>query len=160
MLDRAALGLTPPEAAATGLYVLRQPQGEPDVVIVLQESAVTYAFIQETLPLLAQEGIDALVYYVASAELFDLLPEDEQHRLYGDEHAHRAIGITGFTLPTMYRWVRSEEGLAASLHPFRNGHFLGSGQGEMVLREAGLDGAGQCAAIKAYVAARAHAARD
>jgi len=57
----------------------------------------------------------------------------------------------------MYRWVRSEEGLAASLHPFRHGHFLGSGQGEMVLREAGLDGAGQCAAIKEYVAARAAA---
>ncbi len=152
VLDREALGLAPPEAAASGLYVLRRPQGEPDVVVVLQESAVTYAFVQEALPLLAQEGIDALVYYVASAELFDLLPEDEQHRLYGDEHARRAIGITGFTLPTMHRWVRSEEGLAASLHPFRNGHFLGSGQGEVVLREAGLDGAGQFAAIKDYVA--------
>jgi transketolase len=154
VLDRAALGLAPQGAAASGLYVLRQPQGEPDVVVVLQESAVTYAFVQETLPQLAEEGIDALVYYVASAELFDLLPEDEQHRLYGDEHARRAIGITGFTLPTMYRWVRSEEGLAATLHPFRNGHFLGSGQGEVVLREAGLDGAGQYAAIKDYIAAR------
>jgi transketolase len=155
VLDREALGLAPPEAAASGLYVLRQPQGQPDVVVVLQESAVAYAFVQETLPLLAREGIDALVYYVASAELFDLLPAEEQRRLYGDEHARRAIGITGFTLPTMFRWVRSEEGLAATLHPFRNGHFLGSGQGEVVLREAGLDGAGQCAAIKAYVAARA-----
>jgi len=139
--------------------VLRRPQGEPDVVVVLQESAVTYAFVQEALPLLAQEGIDALVYYVASAELFDLLPEDERHRLYGDEQARRAIGITGFTLPTLYRWVRSEEGLAASLHPFRNGHFLGSGQGEVVLREAGLDGAGQFAAIRDFVARRARASR-
>ncbi len=159
VLDREALGLAPPEAAASGLYVLRQPQGEPDVVVVLQESAVAYAFVQETLPLLAREGIDALVYYVASAELFDLLPAEEQRRLYGDEHASRAIGITGFTLPTMFRWVRSEEGLAATLHPFRNGHFLGSGQGEVVLREAGLDGAGQCAAIKEYVAARARDSR-
>jgi transketolase len=159
VLDREALGLAPPEAAAGGLYVLRQPQGEPDVVIVLQESAVAYAFVQETLPLLAQEGIDALVYYVASAELFDLLPEEEQHRLYGDEQARRAIGITGFTLPTMHRWVRSEEGLAATLHPFSKGHFLGSGQGEVVLREAGLDGAGQYEAIKGYVAARARASR-
>jgi len=159
VLDRAALGLAPPEAAASGLYVLRQPHGEPDVVVVLQESAVAYAFIQETLPLLAREGIDALVYYVASAELFDLLPAGEQRRLYGDEPARRAIGITGFTLPTMFRWIRSEEGLAATLHPFRKGHFLGSGQGEVVLREAGLDGAGQCAAIKDYVAARARAAR-
>jgi transketolase len=159
VLDREALGLAPPEAAASGLYVLRQPQGEPDVVVVLQESAVAYAFIREALPLLAREGIDALVFYVASAELFDLLPEEEQHRLYGDRHARRAIGITGFTLPTMHRWVRSEEGLAASLHPFRKGHFLGSGQGEVVLREAGLDGAGQFTAIKDYVAARARASR-
>ena len=159
VLDREALGLAPPEAAASGLYVLRQPQGEPDVVVVLQESAVAYAFVQETLPLLAREGIDALVYYVASAELFDLLPEEEQHRLYGDEQARRAIGITGFTLPTMHRWVRSEEGLAATLHPFGKGHFLGSGQGEVVLREAGLDGAGQYEAIKGYVAARARASR-
>jgi len=111
------------------------------------------------LPLLAHEGIDALVYYVASAELFDLLPEDERRRLYGDEQACRAIGITGFTLPTLYRWVRSEEGLAASLHPFRKGHFLGSGPGGVVLREAGLDGAAQCAAIKDFVAAQARAAR-
>jgi len=128
-------------------------------VVVLQESAVAYAFIREALPLLAREGIDALVFYVASAELFDLLPEEVQHRLYGDQHARRAIGITGFTLPTMHRWVRSEEGLAASLHPFRKGHFLGSGQGEVVLREAGLDGAGQFTAIKDYVAARARASR-
>ena len=87
------------------------------------------------------------------------MPEDEQHRLFGDEHARQAIGVTGFTLPTMYRWVRSEKGLAASLHPFRNGHYLGSGPGEVVLREAGLDGAGQSAAIKDYVAARARASR-
>ena len=125
VLDREALGLAPPEAAASGLYVLRQPQGDPDVVVVLQESAVTYAFIQETLPLLAQEGIDALVYYVASAELFDLLPAEEQHRLYGDEHARRAIGITGFTLPTMHRWVRSEAGSGRDAAPLRQRPFPG-----------------------------------
>jgi hypothetical protein len=60
----------------------------------------------------------------------------------------------------MYRWVHSAAGLEASLHPYRNGHYLGSGQGEVVLREAGLDGAGQCRAIKDYVAARAQAASD
>ncbi len=65
------------------------------------------------------------------------------------------MGITGFTLPTMYRWVRSDLGRAHSLHPFRKGHFLGSGQGAMVLAEAGLDGASQAKAIAAYVAARA-----
>ena len=51
----------------------------------------------------------------------------------------------------MFRWIHSEEGLAASLHPYRNGHYLGSGPGEVVLREAGLDGEGQFRAIEAYV---------
>ena len=46
------------------------------MTVVLQESAVTYAFVTETLPLLEKDGIDARVYYVASAELFDLLPRE------------------------------------------------------------------------------------
>ncbi len=155
VLDRPALGLAPPEAAAAGLYVLRRPEGEPDVTIVLQESAVTYAFVQETLPLLEQAGVDALAYYVASAELFDRLPADERRRLFPEERAREAMAITGFTLPTMYRWVHSEAGLAASLHPYRNGHYLGSGPGQVVLREAGLDGAGQARAIEEYLSAAA-----
>ena len=56
VLDRAALGLAPPEAAASGVYVLRRPNGDADVTVVLQESAVTYAFVQEALPLLEQDG--------------------------------------------------------------------------------------------------------
>ena len=78
--DRAALGLAPAAAAAEGVYVLRRPQGEPDVTVVLQESAVAYAFVSEALPILAQQGVEALVYYVASAELFDLLPAARQAR--------------------------------------------------------------------------------
>ena len=61
------------------------------------------------------------------------------------------MGITGFTLPTMYRWVRSERGRAATLHPYRKGHFPGSGQGDMVLGEAGLDGEAQYRAIREYL---------
>jgi len=151
VLDRAALGLAPPEAAHTGVYVLRRPRDTADLTLVLQESAVTYAFVQEALPLLEKDGIDPLVFYVASAELFDLLPAEEQRRLFPEERGREAMGITGFTLPTMYRWVRSDAGLAATLYPFREGHFLGSGQGEVVLAEAGLDGASQYRAIKAFL---------
>ena len=157
VLDRAALGLAPAEAANTGVYVLRRPQDTADVTLVLQESAVTYAFVEEALPLLLAEGIDPLVFYVASAELFDLLPVEEQRRLFPEERAREAMGITGFTLPTMYRWVRSDAGLAATLHPYRKGHFLGSGQGEVVLAEAGLDGESQYRAIRAYLDARLRA---
>jgi transketolase len=157
VLDRAALGLAAPEAAADGVYLLRRPAGKGDLTVVLQESAVTYAFVEETMPLLAEAGIDPWVYYVASAELFDRLPATRRAEIYPEERANEAIGITGFTLPTLYRWVHSQAGLDASLHPYRKGHFLGSGQGDMVLAEAGLDGAGQVAAIKELMTARARA---
>jgi transketolase len=154
VLDRAALGLAPIEAAATGVYLLRKPKGKGDVTIVLQESAVTYAFLEQALPLLEKDGLDPRVYYVASAELFDLLPAEEQKRLFPEAHANEAMGITGFTLPTLFRWVRSDLGRAHTLHPYARGHYLGSGQGPMVLAEAGLDGASQAKAIRAYVEAR------
>ena len=156
VLDRPALGLAPAEAAVSGVYALRACEA-PDVTVVLQESAVAYAFVREALPLLEEKGVDALVYYVASAELFDLLPEDERRAILPEARAAEAIGITGFTLPTLYRWVTSDAGRAASLYPFRKGHYLGSGPGEQVLAEAGLDGAGQAAAILRYVDARAGA---
>ena len=151
VLDRTALGLAPPEAAVTGLYLLRAPHASADVTVVLQESAVTYAFVTEALPLLESEGIDCRLYYVASAELFDALPPERRADLYPDEHAQAALGITGFTAPTLYRWVRSTAGREASLHPYRRGHYLGSGRGEVVLAEAGLDGVSQFAAVKAYL---------
>jgi len=43
-----------------------------------------------------------------------------------------------------------------TLHPFQHGHFLGSGQGEVVLAEAGLDGESQYRAIKRYAEALRH----
>ena len=89
------------------------------MTVVLQESAVAYAFVREALPLLEEKGVDALVYYVASAELFDLLPEEERRAIFPAERAAEAVGITGFTLPTLYRWVTSEAGRDASLYPFR-----------------------------------------
>jgi transketolase len=67
----------------------------------------------------------------------------------------RAMGITGFTLPTMYRWVCSELGRSATLHPFAHGRYPGSGPGARVLAEAGLDGDGQLQAITSYLEARA-----
>jgi transketolase len=155
VLDRAALGLAPVEAAAAGVYLMRAPRGKGDVTVVLQESAVAYAFIEQGLPLLEHDGVDVRAYYVASAELYDALPPEEQQRILPEAHAREAMGITGFTLPTMFRWIRSDLGRAHTLHPFRKGHFLGSGAGPMVLAEAGLDGASQAAAIRRFLSARA-----
>src|ERR1019366_217775 len=154
VLDRSSLGLAPASASVKGVYRLRAARGKGDGVVVLQGSAVTYAFVNEALPLIDSAGIDLTVYYIASAELFDLLPAAERETIFPEAHAHVAIGVTDFTLPTMDRWVRSERGRSSTLHPFRGGHFLGSGQGAAVITEAGLDGASQFAAIQSYLAGR------
>lgn len=154
ILDRKALGLCPVADAVTGMYLLRKAKGKRDGVLVLQESAVTNTFLTETLPLLEKEGIDLDVYYVASAELFDLLPRSERDRIFPESSAKEAMGITGFTFSTIYRWVTSELGRKHTLHPFQKGHYLGSGQGELVIAQAGLDGESQFKAIVKYVRER------
>ncbi|HSD50974.1 MAG TPA: hypothetical protein VLG48_06150 [Candidatus Methylomirabilis sp.] len=151
ILDRVTLGLAPVEATVTGVYLLRRPRGKGEGTLVLQESAVTYAFLEQALPLIDKDGLDLWIYYVSSAELFDLLPASRQRQIFPEARALEAMGITGFTLPTMFRWVRSDLGRSMTLHPFRNGHFLGSGQGEVVLAEAGLDGRSQYRAIRKYL---------
>ena len=151
ILDRRALGLAPATEAAKGLYLLKKADSRMDGVVVLQGSEVAYDFVEKTLPLLKGAGIDIQAYYVASAELFDLLPKDEQEKIFPEAHARQAMGITGFTLPTMDRWIRSGKGRFATLHPFQKGHFLGSGQADKVLAEAGLDGESQFEAIRKYM---------
>lgn len=153
VLDREKLGLAPATDAATGVYRLRTA-AKPEGTVVLQESGVAYEFVEHALPLLAKKGVDVDVYYVASVELFDALPQAERDRIFPERSAQEAIGITGFTLPTLYRWVRSDRGRAATLHPFRKGHFLGSGQADKVLLEAGLDGESQARAICEYLGRR------
>jgi transketolase len=152
VVDRAALGLASPNAARQGLYQLRRSANGSAGTVVLQGSEVTYAFIEDALPLLESDGIDLDVFYVASPELFDLLPIEARNAVYPESRARSAMGITGFTLPTMYRWIISERGRAATLHPFMKGRYLGSGPGHRVLEEAGLDGRSQYEAIKRYIA--------
>jgi transketolase len=151
VIDRDALGLAPATAASYGMYPLRKARQQADGTLVLQGSEVAYAFIQEALPLLEKQGVDLEAYYVASAELFDLLPASEQAKIFSETQAQRAMGITGFTLATMYRWIRSDRGRRMTLHPYLNGHYLGSGQADMVLAEAGLDGQSQFKAIMRYL---------
>jgi len=155
VLDREALGLAPASAAAEGVYKLRAAKGERDGTLVLQGSEVTYEFVQSALPMLEADGIDLDVYYVASAELFERLDADRKAAILPSAQAQEAMGITGFTLPTMYRWIRSDVGLAHTLYPFRKGHYLGSGTGDMVVFEAGLHGEGQYREIRKYVDALA-----
>ncbi len=151
--DRKALNLAPASEAAKGLYLLRKadPQKKLDGSIVLQESGVTIEFVSYVLPKLDAEGYNVNVYYITSAELFDMLPEKEKEEIYPQEVAQTALGITGFTLPTMEKWITSYEGRKRILHPFRKGYFLGSGTAEIVLKQAGLDGEGIYAEVINYL---------
>lgn len=152
VLDRASLGLAPATAAAGGVYRLRAgDSGRRDGTVVLQGSGVTYAFVQTALPRLLEEGLNLEIVYVASVELFDRRPHAEREQEFPEALWQEAMGITDFTLPTLYRWVRSDLGRAHSLHPFRTGHYLGSGTGERVMKEAGLDADAQVAGVRAYV---------
>jgi transketolase len=152
--DREALGLPPAEAAAQGAYRMVDSP-DPAGAVVLQGSEVAYVFVEDVLPRLRADGADLAVVYVSGAELFDRLSLEERSRIYPEFLARQAMGITGFTLPTMYRWVPTELGRAHTLHPFSKGHYLGSGSGERVIHEAGLDGEGQYRAIRAFLDALA-----
>ncbi len=153
IFDRAALGLPPVAAAVNGLYAMRTADRSATPyhgTVVLQESGVTNTFVEEVLPRLDEAGYNLNVFYVSSAEFFSMLPPGEQDVLYPDALAGEAMGITGFTLPTMYRWVTSREGRRRTVHAFREGHYLGSGQAHKVLEEARLHGEGQWQAIREY----------
>ncbi len=151
ILDRKAMGLPDAHAAITGVYALRTAKGKGDGTVVLQGSGVTYDFLQTALPSLEKAGVDLNLYYVASAEIFDLLPASEREKIFPEAHAMEAMGITGFTLPTMFRWIRSDYGREMTLSPFKKNHYLGSGQAEAVLTQAGLDGESQFKSIMRYV---------
>jgi transketolase len=151
IINRQTLGLAPATEATSGVYLLRRAESKSEGTLVLQGSEVAYAFVEHTLAMLKAKGIDLNVYYVASAELFDLLPRTEQERIFPEGNAQEAMGITGFTLPTMDRWIRSAWGREMTLHPFQKGHYLGSGQADKVLTEAGLDGESQYKAIVRYL---------
>jgi transketolase len=88
-----------------------------------------------------------------------MLPEKEREKIFPTALMAEAMGITGFTLPTMYRWITSKEGRSRTIHAFTKGHYLGSGQAQKVLEEAGLDGAGQWKAVKSYAQAMVRKAR-
>ncbi len=153
IFDRKQLNLPPLEAAAKGVYAVRKAdtsQSKYHGTIVIQGSGVMNAFVEDVLPRLNESGLNMNVFYVTSAELFEALPTDEQEAIFPQRLKQEAMGITGFTLPTLHRWIRSEEGTRRTLHAFRHGRFPGSGQAHKVLEEANLHGEGQWQAVREY----------
>ncbi len=153
VVDRVRSGLPPAVATVKGVYALRK--AEPKAkdyhgTVTLQGNGVATIFVNEVLPELDKRGLNLNVYYVSSAELFRLLSVNEQEAIYPEKLALEAMGITDFTLPTMYPWVRSNEGVRRTLHSFRSGRYLGSGSASKVLEEAGIHAQGQLKAILDY----------
>lgn len=151
--DRKALNIAPVEETVKGLYALRKADKSSKLngIIVLQESGVTIEFVTKVLPKLDKEGYNLAIYYVSSSELFEMLPEEERLSIYPPEYGEKALGITGFTVPTMYNWITGYEVRKKILHPFSGGTYLGSGNAESVLKQAGLDAGSIYDEVKKYI---------
>lgn len=157
VIDREKLGLPPATAAIEGIYRLRtaDPKQKPyHGTIILQGSDVTIDFINYVLPRLDEGNYRVNILYIASAELFDYLPEKRRNEILPPQLMAEAMGITGFTMPTMYRWITSDLGRRHSLHAFSKGIYPGSGKAEKVLEEMGLNGPAQWEMVQKYIRAR------
>jgi transketolase len=153
VVDREKMKLPPAHQAAQGIYPIRKadPRSKQhNGTIVLQGNGVASIFVNEVLQRLEQKGFNLNVYYVTSVELFKLLPAKKQESIFPEVFTYESMGITDFTLPTLYQWVRSNQGIKRSLHSFLGGHYLGSGSAAKVLEEAGIHGDGQFKAITKY----------
>lgn len=156
IVDRVKLNIAPATDAVKGVYPLRKadPKQKLDGSIILQESGVTIEFITKVLPMLDKDGYNMNIYHVSSAELYDAHPKEEREALLPYTVRREALGITGFTLPTMYKWITGFESRYNILHPFRKGYYLGSGSAESVLHQAGLDADTMYEEVKKYIETR------
>jgi len=111
--------LPPPETAVEGVYAMRTAaaDGEYHGTLVLQGNGVGTIFVSEVLPVLDKEGWNFNIYYVASAELYNLLTPERREAIFPERLTVDSMGITDFTLPTLFRWVRSNEGRLAACTP-------------------------------------------
>lgn len=153
LVDWDRLGFPPVTDTINGAYALRRADRtarQYNGTIVLQGNGVATIFVNEVLPRIDAAGYNMNVYYISSAELFNLLEPSQREVLFPDHLTFESMGITDFTLPTMYRWVRSAVGLSYTLHSFARGRYLGSGSAAKVLEEAGIHGDGQWRAVQDF----------
>jgi len=154
IVDREKFNLPPATASVDGVYQLRKAKNREKPyhgTVILQGSEATTDFINYVLPRVDENNYNLNIYYVSSVELFMDLPVDRQLEILPEERKSEAMGITGFTMPTMYRWITSEFGRKHSLSSFSRGIYPGSGKAEKVLEEVGLNGPAQWEALKKYL---------
>ena len=94
--------------------------------LVLQGSGVTNTFVNEVLPRIDEAGLNMNIFYVASAELFDLLPSDRREEIFRAwkadiaEIARQAVRDIGYTRASRLVEALEHEGLDAGVEPRRN----------------------------------------
>ena len=62
--------------------------------------------------------------------------------------------FSGFTVATTYRWIMSQRGRDFTMYPWKNGSFLGSGQGDVCLEQAGMHPEAQLDLIQRFIAGK------
>lgn len=153
VIDRKKYGIEPVEKSIQGIYHFMKADNNSkqyNGTVVLQGNGVAMEFIKDVMDEIKKLGYNMNVFYVTSLELFNYLTQEEKEKIYPSKLAMHAVGITDFTISTMYYWIRSSYGINMSLHAFKHGKYLGSGKGEVVLKEAGLDAKSQIKMIKEY----------
>ena len=153
LINRSKLGLPEACAAIKGIYPIMKANKDQKPyhgTVVIQGNAVGSIFVNEVLSEIRELGLNMNAFYVTSMELFNMLDEEERNEIFPPRLAQEAMGMTDFTLPTMYYWVRNEEGLKRTIHSFKKGCYLGSGKADDVLKEAGMDAKSQIEAITEY----------
>jgi len=152
VVDRHALGFPEADKTTDGIYYIRRAKKSSATVIY--QGAEVGVELPKVVSALDKEKIDINILYISSPELFSYLPPSKQESILSHKMKQNSMAITGFTIDTMYEYILTEEGRAHSLHPFKKGIFLGSGPGEEVLKQAGLDAKSQVAAIKKFISRR------
>ena len=150
-MDRAKLGIEAASAAAKGVYYLHHAKDAQAATVFVQGAGIGRIVVEKVLPeILAGNAPEVNLIYVASRELFELLPKEEQDQLVPDALMQRAMGLTDFTLPTLDCWIHSRQGREHTVYPHKNGRYLGSASSAKVYEEAGMDGKSILAAIRTY----------
>lgn len=145
VLDLNGMGLADAaKETVNGVYHLKRPAaGSTDAWAIFQGSGVVNELLANggaPLNQINASGLNIGIAYVSSRELFMSLPAGMREHFWGFDKASKAMAVTDFTQDTTFPWIMSEVGREFTLHPFKNGHFLGSGIGADVLKEGGLDG--------------------
>ena len=150
-MDRAKLGIEAASAAAKGVYYLHHAKDAQAATVFVQGAGIGRIVVEKVLPeILAGNAPEVNLIYVASRELFELLPKEEQDQLVPEALMQRAMGLTDFTLPTLDCWIHSRQGREHTVYPHKNGRYLGSASSAKVYEEAGMDGKSILAAIRTY----------